>query len=137
MTKVSFLDPRTVHLLHASAIELFGGSPGIRDHGLLDSALARAENRLAYGESDLHALAAAYDFGIAKNHAFHDGNKRTAWATAVAFLMRNGVEICATVEEAAQAVIDLAAGTLSEEEFAAWLRRITRSGADPTPAPVS
>ena len=88
MTEPRFVRRETVLALHDRAVQMFGGLPGLRDAGLLDSALARPENLLAYapeGTVDLCDLAAAYAFGISKNHAFHDGNKRTAWSTCVMF----------------------------------------------------
>lgn len=98
----------------------------MRDQGLLESAWSRAVNKHGYGTSNLHELAAAYAFGIAKNHAFHDGNKRAAWASAVAFLALNGVDVDVEIGPAFEAVVGLATGTLSEDAFAAWLRSITR-----------
>jgi death on curing protein len=110
-------------LLHRESLRQFGGADGVRDEGLLDSALARPLNRYAYEqERDLCRLAAAYAKGIAQNHPFVDGNKRAALAAAGVFLMLNGLELTAPPSMATVAMLDLAAGDLPEEEFAAWLR---------------
>ena len=109
--------------MHERALGLFGGATGIRDEGLLQSALARPRQIFAYEDNaDLVRLAVAYAFGIVRNHPFVDGNKRTAFMTAVVFLERNGLHVVASESEAAQAVLELAAGTLPEGAFAAWLR---------------
>lgn len=99
-----------------------GGSAGIRDAALLESALARPRHLYAYGEPDLPALAASCAAGIIQNHPFVDGNKRTGFMTAYVFLARNGLELSASEADATQAVLALAAGNLTEEEFAQWLR---------------
>ena len=98
---------------------------GLRDEGGLRSALARPENLIAYGEPDLFDLAAAYARGIVQNHPFVDGNKRTAFVVAVAFLDLNGHELTAPEAETAVVFIRLAAGEFSEAELAAWLKRNT------------
>lgn len=108
--------------MHEEMLRLFGGSSGIRDAGLLDSALARPKNILAYEpKSNLERLAAAYAGGIIQNHPFVDGNKRTGFLAAFVFLDINGKELNATEAEATAATLALAAGELEEEEFAAWL----------------
>jgi death-on-curing protein len=111
-----------VHAIHARSIEDFGGSTGIRDHGLLDSALAMPS--ASFGGEDMHATltekAAAYAFHIAKNHPFLDGNKRTALAAALAFLHINGVHIEATDEEYVALGLGLAAGTVTKSEAAVF-----------------
>jgi death-on-curing protein len=108
--------------IHNRLLSQFGGSEGIRDAGLLDSALARPKNRFAYAEAPLilPALAAAYAFGICRNHPFVDGNKRTAMAVAMIFLEWNGAEVIATQEDAYLTFLGLAAGTVSEDELTAW-----------------
>jgi death on curing protein len=106
---------------HAEQLALFGGPEGVRDLGLLESALARPINRFAYGETDLAALAAAYCFGIAKNHPFVDGNKRTALASMIVFLGLNRVDLDARQEEAAAIVLALAAGETTEDVLARWI----------------
>ena len=110
-----------VVVLHAEQLALFGGPEGIRDLGLLESALARPINRWAYGERRLAELAAAYAFGLAKNHPFVDGNKRTAFAAMIVFLRLNGCAFAPDPGEATAAVLDLAAGGTSEPEFARWI----------------
>jgi len=101
-----------------------GGAEGIRDEGLLDSALARAQNLRAYSESppDLAALAVAYAFGLATNHPFVDGNKRTAFITCRLFLALNNTSLEAGQEEKYLTFLELASGRLSEDELASWLR---------------
>jgi len=96
---------------------------GLRDAGALESALARPINRWNYGEDELAQLAAAYAFGIARNHPFVDGNKRTAWIMARLFLLANAVEITFDKVDATNTVIALAAGELSEDELADWFRQ--------------
>jgi death-on-curing protein len=114
--------------LHDRQLAEHGGPAGVRDAGLLESALARPVNLAAYGDPDAAALAASYAFGIARNHAFIDGNKRTAWVLARLFLKANGVEIEFDKADAIRAVMALAAGELSEEELAQWFRdRIVQS----------
>ena len=99
-----------------------GGLPGIRDPSLLDPALARPVNIFNYGDPDLPALAATYAAGIIGNHPFIDGNKRTGFVAAATFLDRNGLELTAAEAQATQITIDLAAGDISEDGYAAWLR---------------
>ena len=108
--------------LHDRQLAEHGGPAGVRDAGLLESAIARPVNLAAYGDPDAPALAASYAFGIARNHAFIDGNKRTAWVLARLFLKANGVEIAFDKADAIRAMLGLAAGELSEEELAAWFR---------------
>ncbi|MBB5518106.1 death-on-curing protein [Amphiplicatus metriothermophilus] len=108
--------------LHAEQLAEHGGAAGVRDEGLLESALARPENMAAYGEPDLFELAAAYAFGIVKNHPFVDGNKRAGFMAAATFLLLNGWTLTATDKEVVEAMLALAAGEASEEEFALWLK---------------
>ena len=108
--------------LHDEQLAEHGGAAGIRDLGLLQSALARPENLAAYGAPDAAALAAAYAFGIARNHPFTDGNKRTAAVTALLFLMHNRIAFQIGEAELVVMTLALAAGDLSENETAAWLR---------------
>lgn len=112
--------------LHAECLRAFGGSDGVRDPGLLESALARPQHLFHYEQADLCALAAAYGHGIAKNHPFVDGNKRTAFLGTTTFLERNGLEFTAIPAHAAAFVLALADGSLGEAGFAAWLRDNTR-----------
>lgn len=116
-----------VEAMHDAQIREHGGSPGIRDSGLLDSAINRPRNKWAYGEQDVAVLAAAYAFGIAKNHAFVDGNKRSALVVAGVFLEINGYEFVAPEPEVVDVMNRLASGKLTEAAFAEWVRQhITR-----------
>jgi death on curing protein len=107
--------------VHAEQLALFGGAEGIRDLGLLESALARPVNKFTYGESDVANLAAAYAFGVARNHPFVDGNKRTALASTIVFLGLNGFDLEAPPEQATAILLGLAAGEVSEEALAGWI----------------
>lgn len=107
---------------HARSLRDHGGAQGVRDEGLLVSALARPQNLAAYEAADLYELAASLASGLVRNHPFVDGNKRTAFLCAYVFLGLNGAELDADEAEAAAITIDLAAGAVSEEDFARWLR---------------
>lgn len=120
------LDRAVIVAVHGEQLAEHGGSAGIRDAGLLDSALARAANQLAYGQPDIAALAAAYGFGIARNHPFIDGNKRTAFVAVELFLGLNGYVLRADDADCVLTMLALAAGELEEPAFAAWIRE--RSG---------
>jgi death-on-curing protein len=109
-------------LLHDESLAMHGGASGLRDAGLLDSALARPLNLVAYGDPDLAELAASYAFGLAQNHPFVDGNKRAAFLAAGLFLGLNGYRLTASQAEATVAVFGLASGEIDEPTFAAWLR---------------
>jgi death on curing protein len=113
----------TVLAVHERLLSEFGGLSGLRDAGLLDAALARPEQILAYGKPDLFDLAAAYAGGLVRNHPFVDGNKRAAFTTAVIFIELNGRAFRATEADATLQTLALAARELSEEEYAAWLRK--------------
>jgi death-on-curing protein len=118
----------TIIAAHQKTLLEQGGAPGIRDEGLLESALARPINILEYAlEPNLFNLAAAYGFGIASNHPFIDGNKRVAFYASVGFLRINGVYLNAGEADAAVTFIALAAGELSEEELASWFRNNSES----------
>lgn len=121
-----FLSRRALELLHDESLAEHGGRPGLRDEGLLESALARPHQLLAYGQPDLAALAAAYAFGLARNHAFVDGNKRAAFLATGLFLGLNGHRLMTTQADATLTMLALAAGDLSEDEFAHWLRSHTQ-----------
>lgn len=108
--------------VHEEQLAEWGGGTGTRDEGGLLSALARPQNLAAYGEPDAAALAAAYAFGICRNHPFVDGNKRTAWVLARLFLAKNGRKLVFQDADATVRVLALAASELSEDEFAEWLR---------------
>ena len=125
MTKIVWLFEETVTAIHHRQVAEHGGSEGLRDEGLLSSALARPQNLLAYGEPrpDLASLAAAYAYGIARNHPFVDGNKRTALVAARTFLILNGVDLDATQDEKVLTFLNLAEGVISEEELADWIRK--------------
>ena len=119
--------------MHDEQIAEHGGSLGVRDAGLLASALARPQNQAAYGDPSVFDLAAAYAFGIIRNHPFVDGNKRTGFLAAYVFLSLNGWELTASEIEAVVTVLALATGDIGEADFAAWLRdrsviRIAPSG---------
>ncbi|HEX5509348.1 MAG TPA: type II toxin-antitoxin system death-on-curing family toxin [Pseudolabrys sp.] len=116
-----WLDIDIVLDFHAEQLALFGGADGIRDRGLLESALARPLNKFAYGEGSITVLAAAYGFGIARNHSFIDGNKRTALASMIVFLGLNGLDLGAPQEAATAMILSLAAGEITEELLAQWL----------------
>jgi death-on-curing protein len=111
-----------VRAIHDRQLAEHGGGAGLRDEGLLLSALARPENIAAYGEPDVADLAAAYAFGIAKNHPFVDGNKRTAWVVARVFLAINGATLVFDHMEAISTMERLAAGSVGESALAAWFR---------------
>ncbi len=118
-----WIDKRALLFLHEESLARHGGTPGLRDMGLLDSALGRPLNLAAYGEPDCAALASAYAFGLAKNHPFVDGNKRVALLAVGLFLGLNGYRLIASHAETTAAVLALAAGELDETRFAEWLRR--------------
>ncbi len=122
MTEPVWLQLRLVMVLHDMLIAEHGGSSGIRDENLLDSALARPVNLFNYERPGLPVLAASYAAGIVGNPPFIDGNNRTGFVAAATFLDRNGVELTASETQAAQMTIDLATRDISEEEYAAWLR---------------
>lgn len=117
-----WIDKQALLLLHGESLAEHGGAAGMRDPGLLDSALARAPNLAAYGEPDVAALAATYAFGIARNHPFVDGNKRAAFLSVGLFLALNGYRLAATQADASVVMLAVAAGELDEAEFAGWLR---------------
>ena len=112
--------------IHAEQIAEHGGLEGIRDQGLFESAMARAENRAAYGDPDACDLAAAYAFGLARNHPFADGNKRTAFVVSATFLILNGRDLTASEVDVVETFLKLAAGVLPESELAAWFRANSR-----------
>jgi len=115
---------QALELLHGESLKEHSGADGLRDSGLLDSALARAQNISAYESvDDVFRLAAAYAFGIAKNHPFVDGNKRAAFIAAGLFLALNGARLKADKAEATMIMLDLAAGEITELQFTEWLRR--------------
>ena len=123
MKTPTWIEEQDVLALHDRLIALHGGALGLRDAGLLRSALARPRQHFAYDTSpNLISLAAIYTVGIVKNHPFLDGNKRTGFVVGVMFLELNGCRFIASEEEAAQAVLSVAAGKMREEGYAAFLR---------------
>jgi death-on-curing protein len=118
-----WVDRQALCLLHDESVAEHGGAPGLRDEGLLESALARPLNLAVYGEPDVFELAAAYGVGLAKNHPFVDGNKRAAFLAVGLFLALNGHRLTATQADATLTMFAVAAGSLEEPAFAAWLRQ--------------
>ncbi len=123
MSEPRWLTVQQILAIHDRLISDHGGLAGVRNTGLLESALMRPRNTFAYGSSSLFDLAAAYAHGIAKNHPFHDGNKRAALMSAYTFLGRNGYQLNAIEENAVITVQMLASGELDQAGFAAWLKR--------------
>lgn len=117
-----WLSEKLALAIHDEQIAEHGGASGVRDLSLLQSALARAPNLAAYGTPDTAALAAAYGFGLARNHPFVDGNKRTALVLTELFLTLNGYDLVADDATCVKTILALAEGSLSEEAFAEWVR---------------
>lgn len=117
-----WIDSAVALAIHAEQIVEHGGGEGVRDEGLLESAMARPRNLALYDQPDIAALAAAYAWGIARNHPFADGNKRTAAVVSETFLLLNGHRLTATDAELVVTFVTLAAGDLSETELADWFR---------------
>ncbi len=118
-----WVDRRALELLHDESLAEHGGAAGLRDEGLLESALARPLNLAVYGSPDVHELAASYGVGLAKNHPFVDGNKRAAFLAVGMFLLLNGWRLTATPADATLAMLGVAAGQMDEAAFARWLRQ--------------
>jgi len=123
MNEPVWIELRDCYAFHAMLLDRFGGLDGIRDEGLLDSALHRPRQHAAYETLDLFALAASYAHGIIKNHPFTDGNKRAGFITAALFLEINGCIFQAPEEEVVLKTFALAAGEIGEKEYAAWLEK--------------
>ena len=119
---VRWINKGALLLLHGESLAEHGGLSGMRDEGLLDSALARPLNRVAYGTPDIAELAATYGVGLAKNHPFVDGNKRAAFLAVGLFLALNGYRLGVSELDATQTMLNVAAGEIDETDFAAWLR---------------
>lgn len=117
-----WLAPALLYAIHDRQISEHGGPAGVRDQNAIESALARPQNLAAYGAPDAAALAAAYAFGLVRNHGFVDGNKRSAWIAARVFLADNNRQLRFDKQVAVLAMESLAAGTFTEDDFAAWLR---------------
>ena len=122
MIEWKWIDPRTIQAVHEYQLAEHGGLDGVRDAGLIESALARLRNLAVYGEPDAADLAAAYAYWLAKNHGFADGNKRTAWVAARLLLADNGYTLRVNGPEAVRMVEALAAGTMDEPAVADWFR---------------
>ncbi len=123
MNEPEWVLKETVLALHEQSLHQHGGSSGIRDEGLFDSALGRPVNLFGYGTPTVHDLAASYAYGLVKNHPFIDGNKRTAFVTAVLMLELNGFRFQAEEADAALCTLALAAGEMTERAYAAWLEQ--------------
>ena len=122
MREPHWVDSRALILLHAESLAEHGGLSGLRDEAALESALARPRNRYSYGRPDLARLAAAYGFGLVRNHPFHDGNKRVGFLAGGLFLALNGYRLEADPVDAVKTVMALAAGKLSESKLVDWIR---------------
>ena len=117
-----WLDPALIHAVHEEQLAEHGGGTGLRDANLLGSALGRPEQLACYGTPDIADLAAAYGYGISRNHPFVDGNKRTAFVATELFLALNGCDLTATDVECVVTMLDVAAGEIEEAAFAQWIR---------------
>ncbi len=122
MTQWRWVSRQVLLLLHDESLAEHGGDPGLRDEGLLDSALARPVNLALYEQPDAASLAASYGVGLAKNHPFVDGNKRAAFLAVGLFLAMNGNRLQASQADATLTVMDVAAGVMNESTFAQWIR---------------
>ena len=121
--KWNWIDKRVLLLLHDESLAEHGGASGMRDEGLLDSALARPLNLANYGNPDIADLAASYTLGLAKNHAFVDGNKRAAFLSMGLFLYINGYRLAASQPDATVTMLAVAAGEIDDATLAAWIRQ--------------
>ncbi|MEO6321110.1 MAG: type II toxin-antitoxin system death-on-curing family toxin [Polaromonas sp.] len=131
MSAWRWLDHAVLIAVHEMQLAEHGGSAGLRDVTLLESALAKPLNQAAHGEPDACALAAAYGYGIARNHPFIDGNKRTAYVAVELFLLLNGWQLVASDADCVLTMLVVASGELSENDFAAWLRTHATAGPGP------
>ena len=125
MTRWAWLQRDVILAVHEQQLAEHGGGAGVRDSGLLESALARPENLSAYGKPDVAQLAAAYGWGISRNHPFIDGNKRTGFVAVELFLALNGYSLLASDADCVVTMLAVAAGELSEAAFAEWIREHT------------
>jgi death on curing protein len=123
MTAWRWVAASVVYAIHDRQLAEHGGLDGLRDQGAVESALARPQNLAAYANPDVAGLAAAYAFGLARNHGFADGNKRTAWVVARLFLADNGHRLAFDKTDAVRLMEAVAAGSLIEDDLAAWFRR--------------
>lgn len=126
----TWLDAAVIQAVHEEQLAEHGGGTGMRDPNLLASALARPQQLASYGEPDVADLAASYGLGIARNHPFIDGNKRTAFVAVELFLVLNGSALMATDVDCVLTMLDLATGKLAEADFAAWIRQHLESPTD-------
>lgn len=122
MTNWKWLSREAIEIVHEEQLREHGGLPGIKDENAFEAALARPINKDAYEQADIFQLAAAYLFGLTRNHPFSDGNKRTGWIAAYAFLRLHGYQITASNVEAVVFVLSVAAGEINEEGIASFLR---------------
>lgn len=122
MSEPIWLEVDEVIDMHAEQLAIFGGPEGVRDRGLLESAVLRPVNQWHYGQTDMAALAAPYAFGLARNHAFVDGNKRIAFHAMMVFLRGNGIEFAPDPAHATSIILSLAAGEVSAESLTRWIR---------------
>jgi death-on-curing protein len=122
MSEPIWLDVDEVIDMHAEQLAIFGGPEGVRDRGLLESAVLRPVNQWHYGQTDMAVLAAAYAFDLARNHAFVDGNKRIAFHAMMVFLRGNGIAFAPDPAHATEIILSLAAGEVSEESLTRWIR---------------
>jgi death-on-curing protein len=122
MSEPIWLDVDEIIDMHAEQLATFGGPEGVRDHGLLESAVLRPVNQWHCGQTDLAALAAAYAFGLARNHAFVHGNKRIAFQAMMVCLRNNGIKFSPDPGHATEMILSLAAGEVSEESLTRWIR---------------
>lgn len=125
MKEPVWVEKSVILAVHDLLLAEHGGAAGVRDEGLLESALARSRQLYSYGAADLCALAAVYAGGMAQNHPFVDGNKRSSFMTAYIFLERNGLRLTASEADTAQVMLDLASGKTKEDALADWLRKNT------------
>jgi death-on-curing protein len=121
MREPTWIDLQVVLAIHDAQVAEHGGDAGVRDHGLMESAMARAQNLFVHGEHSLARLAASYAFGSSRNHPFVDGNKRTSLVVTELFLELNGAVLTATDAECVTTFLQLAAGDISEERLAEWI----------------
>ncbi|MDZ7829479.1 MAG: type II toxin-antitoxin system death-on-curing family toxin [Halofilum sp. (in: g-proteobacteria)] len=138
MAEPVWIEPRLAEAIHDRQLSEHGGSPGVRDRAALESALARPRQLRAYGETDVDipAMAAAYTFGIARNHPFVDGNKRTAYVVCRTFMILNGWDLVGPVTERYPVFLGVAAGDMAEEELVDWLRAHARPEGVNEPEPA-
>jgi death-on-curing protein len=122
VTEPIWLSAELIIAIHEEQLSIFGGAAGLRDRGLLESALDRPKNKWSYGETNLATLASAYAFGLARNHAFVDGNKRAALLAIATFLELNGIEFVASEADSVVMIRDLASGDIDEDGLTRWIR---------------